>query len=240
LIDFAIPSSTHDLSRSDHGDQHNDWNTSFESLARSRAIKLKNMELARFQAAIAAFDRLNAEDPNVIEVAGNTHPRELVQAERLSAWIDRIEPNASLALRLAARCQHLMRWKIKRSDFPEGRSGYHRWRRRAMEFHATEAARVLAELGFEPSVIADVKRINSKQELRENADVQTMEDALCLSFIEHELDEFATKHDDQKLSRILAETWRKISPRGRKFAPELLPKLSERVRELLIRTVHSS
>jgi hypothetical protein len=109
-----------------------------------------------------------------------------------------------------------------------------------MEFHAAESARVLAELGFDASLIDEVRRINLKQDMRENPDVQTMEDALCLSFIEHELDPFASKHDDQKLARILRETWRKMSPNGRKFAPELLPRLSERVRELFARGVHIS
>jgi len=194
----------------------------------------------RLKLAISAFDRLNAEDPNRISDGGSERPRELVHAERLSAWIERLDPSPSLPLRLAARCQHLMRWKIPRSDFPEGRGGYHRWRRRAMEFHAEQSARVLSELGFEPAVIEAVRRINQKLEMREHPDVQTMEDALCLSFIEHELEAFAAKHPDPKLTRILRETWQKMSARGRERAAELLPGLAPRIRELVERSVQTS
>ena len=202
--------------------------------------KLRAMDRTRLEAAISAFDRLNSGDPATVSDGGRERPRELVQAERLTAWVLRLEPDASLALRLAARCQHLMRWKIPRADFPSGRSGYHRWRRRAMEFHATESARVLADLGFEQAVIDEVRRINSKEGMSENPDVQTMEDALCLSFIQHELDDFADKHEDAKMIRILHETWRKMSPRARDFAPKLLPHLSERSRALFAQALHTS
>ena len=109
-----------------------------------------------------------------------------------------------------------------------------------MEFHAEEAARVLTEIGFDASVIEAVQRINRKQAMRSDPDVQTMEDALCLSFVEHELEEFALKHDDEKLVRILRETWAKMSARGHALAAELLPKLSQRSQKLFERAIHIS
>ena len=64
---------------------------------------------SRFRAAVTAFERENAEDPHTLSVSGAERPRELVDAERLSAWVERLAPDASEALQLAARCQHIRR-----------------------------------------------------------------------------------------------------------------------------------
>ena len=42
-------------------------------------------------------------------------------------------------------------------------------------------------LGYEEPTLLAVRQINLKQGLHTNPDVQAMEDALCLSFLEHEL-----------------------------------------------------
>ncbi len=186
-----------------------------------------------FAAATAAFDRENARDPNRIEVDGVRVPRELAQAERLSAWIERLDPDASEALRLAARCQHLRRWEIPRSTFPEGRTGYLQWRTRLARFHAAEAEKILSAAGYPPELIAKVARINTKQAMKSDPDVQTMEDALCLSFLEHELDEFAARHEPDKVVNVLRKTWKKMSERARREALALAPRLSERARQLI-------
>src|SRR5688572_14815512 len=138
------------------------------------------MDRERFESAIAAFDQANAEDPAHEQVGGVARPRELVHAERLAAWVERLEPSPSEALRLAARCQHLQRWKIPRSSYPDGRVGYLRWRTQLARFHADRAAEILASAGYERALIDQVRRINLKQGMRSDPDVQTMEDALCL------------------------------------------------------------
>ena len=56
-------------------------------------------------------------------------PAELVYAERMETWVVRLVPEASSLLRLAARCQHLERWSVPRTTFPEGKAGYLAWRR---------------------------------------------------------------------------------------------------------------
>jgi hypothetical protein len=187
----------------------------------------------RFRAAIAAFDRENARDPNV----EGGRPKELVQAERLDAWVRRLAPDASEALLLAARCQHLRRWEIARSSFEEGRVGYLQWRTELARFHAAESGKILAALGYDPETIERVKKINAKQGLRSDPEVQSMEDALCLSFLEHELEAFAARHADDKIVEILRKTWKKMSPRGREAALELSPGLPERARELVTRAL---
>lgn len=164
--------------------------------------------------AIEAFRAINAQDPNLEQ----ERPRELLHAERLAAWVGRLEPNASLPLRLAAHCQHVGRFRLPRSSYPEGRSGYLRWRAELARRHAETAEAILQELAFDSETIAQVKRIVSKQNATRDADVQTMEDALCLAFLEHELREFAERHDDDKLVRILRKTWKKMSERARELA----------------------
>lgn len=187
----------------------------------------------RFDTAVQQLDALNAEDPVKVSVNGVETPRLVAEADRVSAWILHLCPDASVALRLAARAQHLMRWKVKRSDYPEGRIGYRTWRRAAMDFHGAETRRVLESVGYDEETIASVSDIVQKRGLRKNPDVQLMEDALCLSFLEHDFSPFSAKHDDEKLVHILRETWQKMSPAGHTAALELLPKLSERLQRLV-------
>jgi hypothetical protein len=172
----------------------------------------------RFEAAVREFDRENARDPTLLVVDGAPRPRELVDAERLSRWIGRLAPEASEPLRLAARCQHLRRWEIPRSRYEAGRTGYLLWRRELARFHADRAEEVLRRVGYDDATVDRVRSIVQKKALKQDPDVQTMEDALCLSFLEHELDEFATKHPPEKVVDILRKTWRKMGDEGRRHA----------------------
>jgi hypothetical protein len=187
--------------------------------------------------AIAAFRAANAEDPVTLLVDGVARPKELVEAERLAAWVARLEPEPSEALELASHCQHLRRWTLPRSDYPEGRIGYLTWRKALARRHADQAADILRSVGYDDALIEDVRRINLKQGLHQIADVQAMEDALCLAFLEHELDEFAGKHDDAKLIDIIRKTWRKMSERGHARALELAPSLPSRSAALVTRAL---
>jgi hypothetical protein len=187
----------------------------------------------RFDTALTRLDALNADDPVKVSVNGVETSRLVAEADRVTAWILHLCPAPSEALRLAARAQHLMRWKIARSDYPEGRIGYRTWRRAAMDFHAAETRRVLLSVGYDEETIGRVSEIVRKHGLRKNPEVQLMEDALCLSFLEHDFEPFAKKHTDEKLVHILKETWQKMSPSGQSAAIELLPKLPERLQQLI-------
>jgi hypothetical protein len=159
-----------------------------------------------------------------------------LQAERLAAWVDRLEPNASEALRLAAHCQHLERWKIARSEFPEGRAGYLQWRTRLGRFHAERAREILSSLGYDETIINAVEQIVTKQHLRSSPDSQCMEDALCLVFLEFELDAFMQKYPDEaKAIDILQKTWKKMSARGHEAALAL--PFSDAARALVMRAL---
>jgi hypothetical protein len=188
----------------------------------------KEMDDQRFQAAVAAFDAVHATNPR--------HPRSLDEAKRLSLCVERLDSNASLALRLAARCQHLERWSVPRESYPAGRLGYLTWRKELSRLHADRAEAVLRSVGYDDETIAAVRRINLKQELKMNADAQTMEDALCLVFLEYEFDDFMNKYpDESKAIEILRKTWRQMSERGHAAALGL--PLSERAAALVGRAL---
>ena len=179
----------------------------------------------RFARASAAFDAANREDPNRETVDGHARPKELLYAERLTAMLTRFAPDATLPLRLAARCQHVERWKIPRADYPMTRAGYERWRSRLRDYHAERARAILQEAGYDNVTIGRVSSLIRKEALKTDAEAQTLEDVVALVFMESYLDDFVAKHpgyDEAKFVDILKKTARKMSARGRASALTLI------------------
>jgi len=192
-------------------------------------------DTARFERAIAAIDAANAEDPNRLTFAGESLPKELVHAELVTRWIEKLVDDPDEALRLAARAHHLKRWERPRSGHPEGRAGYHRWRRDLQQYHADEAAKILAAAGYEAPLIERVGDLIHKRGLASDPDAQALEDALCLVFVETQLADFSSKHPEAKVVDILVKSLRKMSPAGHAAAREI--SLSEKAAALLERAV---
>jgi hypothetical protein len=168
------------------------------------------------------FDESNSKDPNQVETSdGKLVPRELRYSDQLTAWILKLAATPSEALLLASRCQHLCRWEIPRSSHPMDRAGYLKWRTRLKEFHAEKAGEIMKQAGCDHELIRKVQDINLKKEISKNPDTQTMEDALCLVFLEHQFPEFLEKTEDEKVVSILQKTWAKMSDRGRASALKL-------------------
>jgi hypothetical protein len=186
---------------------------------------------ARFDDAIRRFDDENAQDPNVQFNNGLPAPRELVYARWLTDWVNRLCPQASEALRLAARCQHLRRWAIPRESYPMTRAGYLKWRQDLKQFHADKAGEILRETGYPDEIVARVQSLNLKKGLPHDAETQVLEDALCLVFLEKQLDELAAKTADDKVVNALRKSWGKMSAAGRERALTL--PLSERAKALV-------
>ena len=178
-------------------------------------------DVARFEAALAQFDRANAEDPNLEAAGGRTYPKELLYAQRMTERLDAFAPDASEALRLAARCQHIRRWTIPRDAYPMDRIGYKRWRSALMQFHAETAGDILRDVGYDDAIIERVQTLLQKQRLKRDPEVQTLEDVICLVFLEHYFEAFAEQHDDEKLIGILRKTWHKMSEAGHEAARTL-------------------
>lgn len=194
-------------------------------------MTVKSSATARFVCAVARFDQANGEDPNRERVADVQRPTAMVYAERMSACLDKLAPDAPEAVRLAARCQHIRRWMIPRREYPMGRDGYRRWRTDLAQFHAETAAEILHEVEYDAAMIARVQVLLRKERLKADPGVQLLEDVICLVFIEHYLDAFSRQHDRPKVIDIIRKTWRKMSDRGREAAVALA--FTPHVRSLL-------
>ncbi len=175
----------------------------------------------RLAAAVAAIDAANAEDPNVVTVRGRTGPKELLHAELVTEWVTRLRPDASEPLLLAARAHHLRRWTVPRSSHPAGRAGYLRWRRGLHTRQADELGAVLREVGYDDATIARAQAIVRKEALGSDPEVQALEDALCLVFLETQLTDVAARLDEETLARVLAKTTQKMSDSGRAAIADL-------------------
>ena len=198
------------------------------------------MTQEHFQAAIAAFDQANMEDPNKEMADGKEYPKELLYAQRMSEMQERYAPEASEAVKLAVRAQHIQRWKIPRSNYPMDKQGYLQWRTGLYKFHAETAARLMQEAGYDDAMIARVKPIVSKKGLKVNAETQLMEDVVDLVFIEHYLVAFVAQHpeyDEAKWVQIIRRTWQKMSTRAHEFALAGKIKLPETLVPLILKAV---
>ncbi len=179
------------------------------------------MSDARFQDAIARIDAANADDPETLRIDGADVPKELTHARMLTDWVRRLRPDADDALLLAARAHHVRRWAIPRDEYPAGRRDYLRWRTALHQFHADEVERLLADAGYEAPEIARVQQLVRKLNLRRDPDVQTLEDGLCLVFLETQLGDLRRKYPESKMIDVLQKTWKKMSPQAHALALEL-------------------
>jgi hypothetical protein len=179
------------------------------------------LSVDRLAAALAAIDAANADDPNVISVDGVERPKELAHAELMTRWVRTLDPDCSDEQILAARAHHLRRWTIPRASYPDGRSGYLRWRTALKRQHADDVGAILRDAGYDDESVARVQAIVTKRGLGQDSAVQVHEDALCLVFLETQLDELASKMGDDKTVDILQKTAKKMSPAGLEAAREL-------------------
>jgi len=175
----------------------------------------------RFNRAIALFDKLNSKDPNREVIDGKEHPKELLYAQRVTTMLKSYAPNPSEILQLAARCQHIQRWKIERRNFPMTKRGYYQWRKSLRDLHAQIAETILRKAGYEESVIGRVCALVKKEGLKTNVESQTLEDVVVLVFIENYLEEFIYRHghfDETKIMDIVDKSLRKMTTKGRHAA----------------------
>jgi len=175
----------------------------------------------RLSIALAAIDAENAADPSRVTVEGAEQPAEVVYGRRMTAMLERIHPEASEALRIAVRAQHIRRWEVPRSSYPMDRPGYLRWRKDLGRKHADWTGAVLARCGYDETEIARVASLIRKENLRRDPETQALEDTAALVFLAHYAEAFAAKHEPEKVVSILAKTLAKMSEPGRTAAAGL-------------------
>lgn len=183
------------------------------------------MDLNRFDSSLTNFDALNSQDPTTVIINGSAYPKSLIYAQRMSEMLARYAPEASEALQLATRSQHIQRWSIPRSDYPMTKPGYLAWRTKLKSFHAEVASDVLKTHGYDEATINKVSALLKKEDLQSDPDMQTLEDVIVLAFLEHDLLDFASTHpeySEAKFVDILRKSYLKMSPKGREAALTLI------------------
>ncbi len=185
--------------------------------------------------AFKLFDEANAQDPNKESFEGKAYPKELLYAQRMTDILNKFEPDASEALQLTARCQHICRWEIPRESYEMNRVGYLKWRQELKKFHAEKASAILQKVGYDEDIIDRVSFLLLKKQLKKDEETQTLEDVICLVFLKYYYEPFLIKHDDDKIISILQKTWKKMSPKGHEAALAL--SFSERGKELVAKAL---
>lgn len=173
-----------------------------------------------FNLAQTLIDDTNGQDPTSVinPVDGDSMPSELLYSQHMSQRLASFAPEASDALKLAVRAQHIQRWKIPRSHYPMNRPGYLQWRRELGRFHARTCSALLAQAGYTAEFVERVSELLTKKNRPQDLEAQILEDVACLVFLEYYLADFAPKHGEEKLRNIIRKTWKKMSPKAQQTA----------------------
>jgi len=110
------------------------------------------------------IDEAHAGDP---KCAPDGRPAELVYADRMEAWVVRAAIEPTPLLRLAARCQHLERWSVPRTTFPDGKAGYLKWRQSLYKKQAGRAEELMLQAGVPAAEAAEAAKAAAEDEAEE-------------------------------------------------------------------------
>jgi hypothetical protein len=174
--------------------------------------------MSKLNAAFEQFDAYNQKDPNTFTWENTDYPQEYFLAIKLYDWVKQLDPNAGEELLLASRSQHIGRWEIPRHTYPDGREAYLKWRKDLALYHAEKASAIMETVGYSAEQIARTKQILLKQKIKVDPDVQTMENALCLVFLQFQYEDFHPKYEADKVINIVKKSLLKMDALGHQFA----------------------
>ncbi|MEH6408675.1 MAG: DUF4202 domain-containing protein [Leeuwenhoekiella sp.] len=177
--------------------------------------------MTKIEQAAALIDEKNSQDPHIELAEGKEYPKELLYSLRMVQKLLQFKPDASEELQIAARAQHICRWMSPREQYPMDRVGYLKWREDLKKMHADITAKILEKVGYSADFIDRVSFLIKKKLIKKDEGTQTLEDVICLVFLENYLEEFAAKHPDEKIVDILQKTWGKMSEEGHEAALKL-------------------
>jgi uncharacterized protein YihD (DUF1040 family) len=179
--------------------------------------------MSSIEHAFQLFDDYNRQDPRTMEWEGVVYPQEYFYSLKLHEWVLKLNREASEELLLASRSQHIGRWEIPRESYPDGREPYLKWRKDLALHHADVTARLMTEAGYDEELVERVSQIILKKRIKVDADVQTMENALCLVFLEFQFEDFRKKYTNEpdKIVNILRKSLLKMDAHGHNFALRL-------------------
>lgn len=189
--------------------------------------------MSKYERALERIDLAHKDDPNQTEANGTPIPYELHYAQKMTSYLEKLNPSAPELLRLAIRAQHLRRWEVPRSSYPATKIGYHSWRSGLQRRQAEIVEQICRESGYNEEEAMRVGAMVRKADLKQgDPDTQTLEDVACLVFLDDQFDKFEQDlGDEEKMIGILQKTWGKMSEAGR--AEALKINLSERALTLV-------
>lgn len=161
--------------------------------------------------ALRLIDDANAADP----AREDGQPAALLYGQRMSAELARQVPGAGDVLQVAARGQHIERWMLPRSTYPEGKAGYLEWRREQARRHGARLAGIMAQAGYPEADQERVGVLVRKEGLKRDPEVQALEDVICFVFMRHYLAGFAAGRERAEVVDIVGKTARKMSAAAR-------------------------
>jgi CRP-like cAMP-binding protein len=167
--------------------------------------------MTKLEQTLGAIDAANAADPN----KDDGSPASQLYGQRMSSELERLFPDAGDVLKIAARGQHIERWILARSTYPEGKAGYHAWRRDLAKHHADRVGALMSEAGYSEEETGSAGRMLRKEGIKRHADVQALEDVICFVFLKWYFAPFAAKHSEEKIQSIVGKTARKMSDQAR-------------------------
>jgi len=185
----------------------------------------------QYTKAVELINSVHNQDPNSETIDGVDIKAELLYSQRMLAILQKVQPNASLELQLAAQCQHISRWSIPRATFSMDKKGYYQWRAAIMEHQLNVTTNTLKQANIADEAIAVVIDALKNKADKTNINASIIEDTACLTFIKWYLVPFAGQFDPEKAKVILQKTANKMSERGLKLIPEL--QLSVEVHKVL-------
>lgn len=171
-----------------------------------------------YKRIIDEIDRVNKADPKIIAVGDDLYPAEYLYSLRMTEELLRFCPEASDQLQIACRAQHIERWKYPRTDYPEGRAGYLKWRSELYHIHAELTSDIIIKVSNDNIFAESVKNKMINKVKGNSEGSQIIEDVACLVFLKYYFDDFIKKHEESKLLNIIKKTWDKMSEEAHKAA----------------------
>lgn len=189
------------------------------------------MEQTQYTTAVELINSVHNQDPNSETIDRVEVKAELLYSQRMLAMLEKVQPDASFELKLAAQCQHISRWSIPRATFSMDKKGYYQWRAAIMEHQLNVSTNTLKQADVEDDAISIIVVALKNKADKTNLNASIIEDTACLTFIKWYLVPFAGQFDPEKAKVILQKTANKMSDRGIKLISEI--ELSNDVQQVL-------
>lgn len=191
---------------------------------------------ATFDEIIAKIDQINSLDPSR---SLENEPREVVYSRYMTDTLLQMYPNASLELQIAVRSHHIERWRKSRQDWPEGRTGYLKWRKDLYGFHARRTALLLSDYPeIDKQTMTRIQNLITKKNLSFDPECIALEDTACVVFLQYYFADFIKPYDDEKVISILQKTWKRMSEIAKNYALKI--ELEKRASKLLKKALKST